>query len=168
MSLQTRLAELVAAIGADIKALRASNWSEQILTTPYTNSTTTLSDIFAGFTPQASSRYFIDVTMSVASAASTTGVVMGLAGPTSGITFSAVKVVQYLSVSSDRIAHSGINSFTTTVADYSTAPTIATIQAILETGTTGGAGNIRPQARSEIAGSPITVRPGSMMRWRKL
>lgn len=51
----------------------------------------------------------------------------------------------------------------------SVPPTVPlNVQAIIQVEATPGAGNIRMQAKSEVAGSVITILPGSSMRWRTI
>lgn len=198
MSLQSRLADLITAIGADVKADRTTMgalsalttsaksslvaainevnakpggsgsdpWTYQALTTLYSNTTITASDVFTGFTPAASTRYIVDVLAMVSSAAATTGVQCALAGPTSGINRAAVKIVSASAAGTDLITHTALNTFQAAVAGLTT-PTLLLVQAIVDN-QGGGTGNIRLQARSEVAASQITIWPGSSMRWRTI
>lgn len=179
MSLATRLTALAQAIGADIKSLQAQinaipsggggsdPWSHQALTTSYTNSTVTASDVFTGFVPIANTRYIVDSLCIVNSAAATTGVQTCLAGPTTGITRSAVKIQSASAAAADKLDHLALNAFQVATAGL-VAFTLLNIQAIIEVGATPGAGNVRVQARSEVAGSAIAFHPGSSMRWRTI
>ena len=179
MSLQSRLASFITAVGADIKQIKsdisshthpetgADPWTHQALATGYTNSTVTASDVFAGFTPLANTRYIVDALLSVQAAAATTGVQTGLMGPTTGIPRSAVKIVSAINATSDKIDHLSINGFQVATAGLQT-PYLVSIQAIVEVGATPGAGKIRIQARSEVANSLIIIHPGSSMRWRTI
>jgi hypothetical protein len=176
VSLQTRLEALVAAIGADVKQLAAdiaaagggSNpWTDEARSTAYTNSTVTASDVFTGFTPVANARYIVDVLASVHTAAATTGIQTALAGPTSGITRSAVKIQSASAAATDLLTHTVLNTFQAAAAGLTT-PTLLYIQSIIEVGASPGAGKIRMQAKSEVAGSLVTVNPGSSMRWRTI
>jgi hypothetical protein len=164
----TAKTSLLAAIN-EINAKLATSgepWTSQALTVAYTNSTVTASDVFAGFTPAANTRYIVDVLASVSAAAATTGVQTGLTGPTTGITRSAVKVVSSSAAATDLISHQALNAFQAAAASLTT-PTLLSLQAIVEVATPG-AGNIRFQAKSEVAGSVITIYPGSSMRWRTI
>lgn len=199
MSLQTRLEALASAVGADIKAdratmgslasltttaktslvaaineLKASSgsggaypWTEQILTASYTNSTVTASDVFAGFTPVAQQRTLIDVLLLVSSAAATTGVQTAIIGSAAQLREGAVKIVSASAAGTDLITHTTINTFQTAVAGLTT-PNLLSIQAILNWGATAPASPVKVQAKSEVAGSAITIYPGSSMRWRTI
>lgn len=173
MSLQTRLTSLVAAIGADVKSLQqqinslsvgSGPWTEEIRTTAVNNSVISLVDAFTGFAPAANTRYMVDIVASVQSNAATVGIQTQLTGPTTGITAAAVKIAAATSATADAIAHSGLNTIQANTAGLAT-PSLVTIQAIIEVGATPGAGNIRMQFRPETA-TLMTVRPGSIMRWR--
>lgn len=184
MSLQSRLAALIQAIGADVKQIKtdiiaindalssmsassgsADPWSFQALSAEYTNTRTTATDVFAGFTPAPNTRYIVDILASVSAASTGTGVQTQLAGPITGITNAAVKIVSGASSTSDMITHTGLNSFQSSTGSPA-GGSLLSIQAILEIGPTPGAGNIRLQAKSEVNGSTITLRAGSSMRWR--
>lgn len=142
-------------------------WTSQALSTAYTNSTITASDVFTGFTPVANTRYIVDALLSVSAAAITTGVQTALFGPSSGITRSAVKLIAANTSAADTISHTSLNNFQTMTAGLTT-PTLLSIQAIIEVGATPGAGNIKVQAKSEVAASVVTIYPGSSMRWRTI
>ncbi len=209
MSLQTRLEALVAAIGADIKALQNAPgggsgtkvsalpiaglldgteivpivqggiterttvsalrpWNEQTLTTTYINSTLTASDVFVGFIPLANTRYLIDALLTVQSNAATTGVQTALAGPTTGLTRSSVKIISASAATTDKVDHLAVNGLQIAVAGLTT-PSLLSMQAIVEVGATPGTGNLRVQARSEVAiANGVQIFPGSSMRWRAI
>jgi hypothetical protein len=178
VTLLSRLGELITAIGADIKRIDADiaalgggsggadPWTHQALTALYTNTTVTASNVFAGFTPAANTRYIVDCLLSAYSAATATGIQTGLAGPTTGITAAAVKVSTPLTATTEQLSSIGLNAFSAPGTSLVT-PNLILVQAIIETATPG-AGNIRLQARSEVAGSAINIRPGSSMRWRTI
>lgn len=198
MSLQTRLEALVSAIGADVKALNTSVgalasltttaktslvaainevnakpsgggtsvWTEQIRTTDYTNSTVTASDVFTGFAPVGGGIYLIESTLAVQSAAVATGVQVGLttAGP---VVYSAMKISAPDAQTVEYIYHSAF-SVQAPTPNGITTPAILQITGMIQMGATPAAGNVRIQAKSEVAGSLITVKTGSIMSWRKL
>jgi hypothetical protein len=198
VSLQTRLEALASAIGADVKTniaaigtlasltttaktslvaaineinakpAGADPWTSQAMAAAgYTNSTVTASDVFTGFAPVANTRYIVDILASVSAAAATTGVQTALVGPTTGITRSAVKIIAASTTAADTITHTSLNNFQTMTAGLTT-PSLLSIQAIVEVGATPGTGNVRLQAKSEVAASAINVHPGSSMRWRTI
>jgi len=173
VSLQTRLTDLVAAVGADIKSLQqqingisvgSGPWTEEIRTTAATNNVIALADAFTGFAPAANTRYLVDIVASVLSNAATVGIQTQLTGPTTGITAAAVKIAAATSATADAIAHTGLNTIQANTAGLA-VPSLVTIQAIIEVGASPGAGNIRMQYRPETA-TLMTVRAGSIMRWR--
>lgn len=163
----TAKTSLLAAINEiNAKPAGADPWTYQAVTTAYTNSTITPSDVIAGFVAANSTRYMIEFRGSVSAAAATTGVQVALSGPTSGITRSAVKIVSASAATTDMITHTTINSFQVAAASLTT-PTMLYLDAIVEAGAAvGTASNIRVRAQSEVAGSAITIYPGSFMRWR--
>lgn len=199
MTLQSRIAELITAIGADVKADRTTMgtlasltttaktslvaainevnaksggsgsdpWTHQALSSAWTNSTVTGLDVFTGFTPAANTRYIVDCLLSASSAATATGIQTGLAGPTTGITSAAVKISSPLTATTEQLSSIGLNAFSAPATSLTT-PQLILLQAIVEVGATPGAGNIRLQARSEVAASVITLRAGSSMRWRTI
>lgn len=145
-------------------ATGAYPWTEQVLTADYTNTLTTASDVHAGFTPVASTRYLLEATLIVISAATTTGVQIGVTSPT-GFSRSAVKVVSAATASTDLISHQAANTFQAGLAGLTT-PTILNVQAFIAFTATPGSGTVRLQARTEVALSQITVCAGSSVRWR--
>lgn len=179
MSLQTRLAPLISALGADYKSLQAQinalgggggsdPWTVQAVTTAQsTTSTSTPLEPFSGFTPVANTRYIVDILAMVQSAATTTGVQSALSGPTTGITRSAVKVVSASAATTDKIDHLALNAFQVATAGLTT-PNLLMLQAIIDVGASPGAGLIRAQFKTEVSGSSITIQPGSTMRWRTI
>lgn len=178
MSLQTRLTSLVQAIGADIKSLQSQinalgggggsdPWTVQANTTASTtSSTSTPVEPFAGFTPAANTRYIVDILAIVSVGVNTTGIQAALAGPSTGITRSAVKIVSAATATSDKIDHLALNAFQLSTGSL-TSPSLHLIQAIVDVGASPGAGAIRAQFKAEVA-APITVHPGSSMRWRTI
>lgn len=175
MSLQTRLAALITAIGADIKSINtqlaslqanSGPWTDQILTTTHNNARTTATEPFVGFAPLANSLYLVEVIGSIQSSVATTGVQTALAGPTSGIMAAAVKITSAASATADKVDHLGLNTFQVATAGLLT-PNLYNLQAIVETAGPVGAGNIRLQLKSE-ANSQVTMRPGSIFRWRTI
>jgi hypothetical protein len=176
VSLQTRLTALAQAVGADIKAINlqlaslspanVDPWVSEVISANVTNSTVTGSALFSGFAPTPSTRYIVDVLLSV-TGSTATGVQTALTGPTTGITRSAVKIVSASAPTLDKVEHLALNAWQIATAGLPT-PSLLMIQAIVETGATVGAGKITTQFRSETAGSVVTVHPGSSMRWRSL
>ena len=167
MSLETRLAALVAAIGADIKALQAAGAEQQQkLTATYVNATVTGTDVFAGFTPAANKRYEIESVMSAQSAAAASGIQIALLGPSTGITRVATRINTPSGAAADLIANlNALNAYTTATASLAT-PHLILLSSIVEVGTPG-AGNLRIGARAEsAAANGVQIFPGSFMRWR--
>lgn len=181
MSLQSRLLDFINAVGADYKSLASriaalegsasggvDPWLKQVLTTTYVNATVTGTDVFTGFVPVANTKYIVDILASVQSAAATNGPQVSLAGPTTGITRSAVKIVSASAAATDLITHTALNTFQAGAAGLVT-PNLLMLQAIVEVGATPGAGNIRMQARAEVAATNgLQIFPGSSMRWRTI
>ena len=164
----TAKGDLVSAINevaAESGGGRVDPWSVQWLTSTWSNSTVTGTDILAGFTPAANTRYIVDVFLIVSSAAATTGIQTALFGPSTGITRSAVKIVSSASITAVRTDHVALNSYQGAVSSL-TIPTLISAQAIVDVGATPGAGAIRPVGRSEVAASQVQVFPGSSMRWQ--
>ena len=167
MSLETRLAALVAAIGADIKALQAMGAEQQQkLTATYANATVTGSDVFAGFPPLTNKRYAIEAVMSAQSATANSGIQIALLGPSTGITRVTTRIVTPSGAAADLIANlNALNAYTVATASLAT-PHLILLDAIVEVGTPG-AGNLRIGARSETAAAnAVQIFPGSFMRWR--
>lgn len=178
MPLAGRLSSWATQIGADIKQLRADlqakggssgaePWTHQVLTTPYTNSTTSQTPIFPGFTPEADKTYVLDALLMVQSAASTTGVRAILTSPYDSLLESAVRFVTPLTATIDRADTTTADQFSLATTGL-TFPNLMTVQAIFKYVPVFEDGPVTLAGASEIAGSLITVHPGSSMRWRKL
>lgn len=141
-------------------------WSEEIRTTTYVNATVTASDVFVGFVPLANTRYLIDVLVTAQSIAATSGIQTAIVGPTTGITRSSVKVISAATATTDQLNHLALNGFQVALNSLTT-PHLISVQAIVEVGATPGAGNLRFQARTEVAATnAVQIFPGSSMRWR--
>lgn len=168
MSLQSRLADLITAIGADIKALKTSVGLSETRTTTYVNATQTATDVFTGFTPVANKRYAITAKLSVQSNAATTGVQTAVLGPASGVTRSAVRIVSADGAATVKHDNVVLNTYQVAIAGLTT-PSMLIIEAIVEMGASPGAGNIRIGAKSEVAvANGIQIFPGSSMEWREV
>ncbi len=173
MSLETRLATFISAVGADIKALQArspsSEWTEQRLTATYSNATIAGTDVFSGFTPVASKRYHVEALLNVQSSAAASGVQTSLLGPTTGITRAGVRIKAALTATTEKVDYlSALNAYQVTTTGVVTA-TLIQLQAIIEVSPSPGAGPIRVGARAEVAAvNAVQIFPGSHMRWREL
>lgn len=177
MSLQSRLEALASAIGADIKAIKtqiaalpapsADPWSYSVLGSTITSTVTAAADAITGPSLAANTRLVVECKLHVASAAATTGVQVGLAGPSTGVTRSSVKVVSAQTASTDMISHQTLNNWQSSAAGLLT-PSLITIDGMIEVGATPGAGTVRVSWRTEVAASTVTMYPGSFMRWRTI
>lgn len=148
-------------------AAGGDGWTYERLGADWTNSTVTDSDIFAGFTPAANKAYEIEVKALVESAIQTTGIQVGLVGPTGQTTISQhVRTPgTATSVLDNHLSVFGRATAGTTVA----APSILTLSAFVRYGAGPGAGNVKLQGRSEVGGgSTVTMYTKSYMRWREL
>lgn len=134
----------------------------------HANSTVTATDIPGlGFTPVANSLYVIEGLVPVQTAITTTGVQLILAGPTTGITWSAVTIHTPTASNADTPFHGALNAAAPMTAGL-TAVAMARVKAMVQVGASPGAGNIRLQLRSEIAASAVTVRAGAFLRYRTI
>jgi hypothetical protein len=165
VSLQSRLASFITAVGADIKALQYNQAGmERRGTTDWTNSTTTPTDIFTGFTPAAQTTYLVEAFLMGNTAATTTALQVALVGPTTGIGSVAIKYQLPATTNTEFLSFiAGMSNFpgnTTAPAAFA----LYKVEGVFIT-TTPGVGNVRFQGQSEIGGSLVTVRIGSFMRW---
>lgn len=144
-------------------------YSWEILASQVNNSSNVTDvNIFTGFQPAASTRYHVEIMLSVLSAAAATAVRTTLSGPTTGVTMAAVKTVSAASGSADHIQHvSALNQLNSNTAGLTTA-TLIRIEALLDFGAGVNAVNLRPQLRSEVLASQVSVLAGSYMKWRIL
>lgn len=163
----TAKSSLLAAINEiNAKPAGADPWTQQAITgTQYSNSTTTASDVFTGFTPAAQQRHIVEAQLLVSSAAATTGVQIALAGPAGQLREGAVKIVSASAAATDFITHTTLNTFQAAAAGLTT-PSLIFVWAMLNWGATAPASAVKLQAKSEVAGSAINIYPGSFLRWR--
>lgn len=143
-------------------------WTYEHLTADYTNNTAGMTDVFAGFTPEANGRYQVEVFGAVNSAGATIAFVSQLAGPATGVSFVSSKITTTQSAGVDHQAHGTAFGQASNITSTPTAPSPYALSALVAFGATPGAGNVRMQARSETAGTVVTMKAGSYMRWRKL
>lgn len=183
-SLASRLGDLITAIGADIKDLvtrvtalegggggGGDGWTYVKLTTDFNNSTTTESASPLTFTPDASSHYEFEARLYVRSAATTTGVQVGIDWPSSG------NIVENHGVIQTGSSGTAITTrvFGDVVTQYAAATGIRAANTtewcevkgtMVTNGTTPTA--LTLVLKSEIASSQVTIRANSWIRYRKL
>ncbi len=156
-NVQTALAEVAS------EAERA--WTYEVRSTDYTNSTTTETDVFTGFTPAANTNYEVEVFAVVFTVVGTTGFQGGLGGPATGTNL-VMQMVAFTN-NTQGMNWNSINTFgVITAGSASTTNSAYTVKSLVQMGASPGAGNIRFIAKSEIAASQITLKAGSYMRWR--
>lgn len=172
MSLESRLAAFIAAVGADIKLLKArpsDPWTTQSLgDTTYSNATLGLTDIFPGFAPVPNKNYEVRSRLICGVNVSTTGMQTVLAGPANAER-AAVKISTPLSASTEQVNnYSDLNQIQTMAAGYA-GFSLLCIEAVIDFGPSILAGNVRVQARSEVAATnAVRVYTGSFMSWREI
>jgi hypothetical protein len=141
-----------------------SDWTYVVLGANYTNSTTTYSDITGlSFSEISGEVYAVEANLVFATAATTTGIGLSSSFPAgehvnkSIVSLTATtKTVMYWNTSSATNASStGIMS----------GDNIGEIMAICKPSADG---TYQLRARSEIAGSLLTIKAGSYLRWRKI
>jgi hypothetical protein len=123
-------------------------------------------NVFTGFLPAASTRYHVECLFMALSAAATTAVRLQLSGHTLGVNAAAIQIRAAASALADHVNNlSALNTVGANTAGMTTANLIK-MEAILDFGAGVNAVNVRPQVRSEILASQVSILPGSYMKWR--
>ncbi|HVE24809.1 MAG TPA: hypothetical protein VNC22_05375 [Sporichthya sp.] len=140
-------------------------WQRVKLTADVTNSTVTLADVTGlAFTAAASTDYDFEYLIAFTSAAVTTGLALALNGPGTP-TLLACRIEVPISASTEVDRHT--NTYNTealgTAVDVASVPRLARIVGVLRNGST--AGPVIARFRSEVAGSAVTIKAGSIARW---
>lgn len=181
MSLQTRLSDVISAIGVDIKSIlnridtleNASSIFKE-LTTTQSNSTVTPTAITELITTlEANSIYKVTAFVTFRSAATTTGVGIGYTSLTD--TLNQIEIVVPISSGAvathlRKIFPNGSELITGEVLGTGVT-TINANQTAMITGlihTAGVVGDWTPRFRSEVAGSAITLQVGSSILFEKV
>lgn len=155
--------------GTIARTSQVEGWTYQRLAADFTNATTSDNDVLAGFTPLANTSYEFECWFETDTSIQTTGIQVGIAGPTTGITRVYYAVTTPGTASTDLVGH--INSLNARATPGTTVaqPARLKLEGRVHVGAVPGAGNIRPTARSETgAGATVTVYAKSYMRWRVL
>lgn len=115
------------------------------------------------FTAQPATAYQFGVLLPVTSAATTTGWQFGFTGPAGVASFIAVQEYQSSATAWTSATLTGLGGFTLVTAAYVAAPTpiLVRISGLLVNGP--NAGSVQLQARTEVAGSAITVKRGATL-----
>lgn len=142
----------------------ADPWTNLKLAADQSVSTVAAADVTAlGFTPAASTTYLLRGWFIVTAAAATTGVRLGVSWPT------GVNVTYTLTIpntaTANNLHHSSVSGQLSANTAGTTTPVLAVLDAIVTT-TTPAAGTIRPILASEVAGSAVVIKAGSLVQYR--
>lgn len=141
-------------------------WTYLKLAADFSNSTLTATDVTGlALTPVANTDYLVRAYLPTVAAAVTTGVQLGLGGPT-GMNYAAVKIRQPTTATTDVTLNGGLNSFCAATAGLTTVA-LSEIEALVSVGP-AISGTIRVQLKSEVAGSAVTVKAGAVMLYREV
>lgn len=147
-------------------------WTYVKLASDFSNNTTTNADVTGmSFTPPDNSTVIVEGLVVLAAAANTTGAQFGVAGPTAGITYGALKLAAPSGAAADVVTHANFpNSATinSTVVNHpaTLGQMIGWIDLFIVTTTVTG--TVKLVLRSEIATSNVTMKAGSYIRWRTI
>ncbi|HVE27285.1 MAG TPA: hypothetical protein VNC22_17890, partial [Sporichthya sp.] len=141
-------------------------WNRVKLTADVTNTTTSLADVTGlSFPIAASTDYEFEFLIAFQTAAITTGLALALNGPGTP-TLLAARIEVPVSASTEIDRHT--NTYNTealgTAVDAANTPRLARITGVLRNGVT--AGTLTARFRSEVAGSAVVVKAGSIVRWQ--
>ncbi len=152
-------------------AAAADPWTYVKLASDFITSSATAVDVTGlGFTPAANKSYVFEAQLLTRTAATATGVQPGIAWPTGTITDAVVEVRQSTSATAQVLAFG--NSGAVVQALGTALPNItlswpAKIAGTLITGASPS-GNLRVIVASETAGTNVTIKAGSWLRYREI
>ena len=164
--------------GADTTLVRPSDWNadhienEKLVrvTADVSNSTTTFADITGlSFSVDANKDYIFEAWLIFQTAATTTGIAIagnGPASPTAFVLHAAIPVGITLYASDSNLASRAYDTGTpSTGIDVANANTLAHVVGILRNGVNAGTFALR--FKSEVAASAVTIKIGSVLRYRQ-
>jgi hypothetical protein len=179
MSLATRLADFITAVGTDIKSLQAQinaltsstdPWTYRVVAADVTNSTTTAGDITGLTIPTslATGKYILEGKIFFTSAAATTGIQLGFTFPAQ-VDLAAMWQIP-AGVGGVNIHHQTVTAvYSGSTAAPAAAPAdfVGVVDGVFVVNSAMSAAIIAQQ-RSEIAGSAVVTKAGSFIRYRKI
>lgn len=148
----------------------ADPWTYIRLASDFVTSSATAVDVTGlGFTPAANTDYEFEAVLMTRTAATATGPRPGLAWPTGGVDGIA-EVRQTSSAAAQVTAFGNISAALLTAVGGLPSATLsypATVAGIFRAGATPS-GNVRVQLASEAAGTNVTIKAGSFLKYRTL
>jgi hypothetical protein len=141
-------------------------WNRVKLTADVTNTTVTLADVTGlAFTAAVSTDYDFEFLIAFQTAAITTGLALALNGPgTPALLACRIEVPISAATEIDRHTNTYNTEALGTGVDVASVPRLARIVGVLRNGST--AGPVTARFRSEVAGSAVIVKAGSIARWQ--
>lgn len=166
---QVLTADSAQALGVKWATAAGGGESEVIvrLGSAVSNSTVTLADITGlSFSALANADYIFEAWLIFQSAATATGIALAANGPASPVAFVMQRAVQ-LTLTTGVLGHARAYNSGAASASVDTANVdcIATLNGILRNGANAGTFVLR--FASEVAGSAVTIKVGSVLRYRK-
>lgn len=144
-------------------------WRRLLLGADVANNTVNPVDVTGlGFTPEPNKTYVVEGYLPVISAATTTGVQLGLAFPAGTTTSPFAINVPTAAAAAGAYVHGTVSDEFVAAAIATLTPKLARITALLRYGPAVGAGQVIPRLRSEVAGSAVTVQAGAVLEFQAL
>lgn len=147
----------------------ADPWAYLQLASDFTTSSATAVDVTGlAFTPAANTDYVIEAQLLMRTATATVGARPGIAWPTAGMTDAIAEIRASSSATAQVLAY-GNSAAAVLNANTGLATTTGSFAAKVEATLLMGAspaGNFRLQLASETAGTNVTLKAGSWMRYR--
>jgi hypothetical protein len=153
-----------------IKAISSSAWKNVKLASDFVNSTTAVTNVTGWtFTPAANKTYEYEVKSLCTTAAVTTGIQFGSAAGMGGTITHGSKIEAPLAPTTSEITHMFGTSITssTSTGTPTTAAHLVTVKGMIIAGATPS-GSLQLTLRSEVATSAVTIKAGSIFRWREI
>lgn len=171
-TLQERIADLIAAIGADVKSLReagvlADPWEYVVLGSTASSTSTTLANVTGmSFVAEASTVYEVELLGAFQSAATTTGIALALDVPSGTVVGGGRHNTSATAVSGwEQIADAATTGATTGVRAASTNVALRA-KWLVSISSTGG--TVQLQLKSEVGSSAVTLQAGLVLKYRKV
>lgn len=162
------VATSVSAFTTFAKENEADGWSRSALAADFVTSSATAVDSGLAFTPAANQRYEFEVLLLTRTATATVGPRPGIAWPSGAGSDGAAEIVQPSSATAALLAYG--NNAAAMLAAVGGLPTttgsfLAAIKGVLVAGT-APSGSLKVQLASETAGTNVTFKAGSLLKWR--
>lgn len=157
--------------GDTLNGAGSDPWTYLKLTSDFTTTSATAADVTGlAFTPAANTNYIIESQLLMRTATATVGARPGCAWPSAGVTDGVAEIRASSSATAQVLAH-GNSAAAVLNANTGLATTTGSFSAVIAATLVMGAspsGTFKLQLASETAGTTVTLKAGSWMRYRSI